>query len=72
MCLRIRNSHGRAYNRTTYVEEHRKMMQAWADYLDRLKEPSGLLLMSDSATTTTEIDCKLRNVAGPNPLAISM
>lgn len=28
---------GRAYNRTTKLEERRQMMQRWADYLDRLK-----------------------------------
>lgn len=28
---------GRAYNRTAHLEERRKMMQTWADYLDGLK-----------------------------------
>lgn len=28
---------GNAYNRTTHIAERRKMMQKWADYLDRLK-----------------------------------
>jgi integrase len=28
---------GRAYNRTTFPPERRLMMQAWADYLDKLK-----------------------------------
>ena len=27
----------RAYNRTTHLPERKKMMQAWADYLDKLK-----------------------------------
>jgi len=27
----------RAYNRTAHLEERRKMMQTWADYLDALK-----------------------------------
>jgi hypothetical protein len=26
-----------AYNRTTHLPERRKMMQAWADYLDGLR-----------------------------------
>ena len=39
----VKDPHGRAYNRTTHLEERRKMMQAWADYLDRLKEPSGII-----------------------------
>ncbi|MDZ7685260.1 MAG: integrase arm-type DNA-binding domain-containing protein [Gammaproteobacteria bacterium] len=29
---------GRAYNRTTHLEARTGMMQAWADYLDRLRE----------------------------------
>lgn len=29
---------GTAYNRTKFFEERKKMMQLWADYLDRLKE----------------------------------
>ncbi len=33
----VRDPLGRAYNRTTHLPERRKMMQAWADYLDRLK-----------------------------------
>lgn len=28
---------GRAYNRTQFVDQRRAMMQAWADYLDRLR-----------------------------------
>ena len=30
--------YGRAYNRTQHLAERRKMMQAWADYLDSLRE----------------------------------
>lgn len=26
-----------AYNRAQYLDERRRMMQAWADYLDQLK-----------------------------------
>ncbi len=33
----VRDPNGRAYNRTSHLPERRKMMQAWADYLDRLK-----------------------------------
>ncbi len=29
---------GRAYNRTEFVEQRRQMMQAWADYLDHVRE----------------------------------
>lgn len=32
----VRDPLGRAYNRTAHLAERRKMMQAWADYLDTL------------------------------------
>ncbi|WP_394211215.1 tyrosine-type recombinase/integrase [Psychrobacter piscatorii] len=35
---RVRDMHGRAYNRTVFLPERKVMMQAWADYLDKLKE----------------------------------
>ena len=34
----VRDPNGRAYNRTAHLSERRKMMQAWADYLDTLRE----------------------------------
>lgn len=33
----VRDPLGRAYNRTRYLEERTAMMQAWGDYLDRLR-----------------------------------
>jgi hypothetical protein len=33
----VRNSLGRAYNRTEFVEQRREMLQTWADYLDQLR-----------------------------------
>ena len=33
----VRDPNGRAYNRTAHLGERAKMMQAWADYLDKLK-----------------------------------
>jgi integrase len=33
----VRDPNGRAYNRTAHLEERRKMMQLWANYLDGLK-----------------------------------
>lgn len=33
----VRDPNGRAYNRTAHLVERRKMMQQWADYLDKLK-----------------------------------
>ena len=34
----VRDANGRAYNRTSFLPERRKMMQAWADYLDALRD----------------------------------
>jgi len=33
----VKDPNGRAYNRTAHLAERRKMMQAWANYLDKLK-----------------------------------
>ena len=33
----VRDPNGRAYNRTAHLKERKQMMQAWADYLDKLK-----------------------------------
>jgi integrase len=33
----VRDPLGRAYNRTKHLDERRKMMQLWADYIDGLK-----------------------------------
>lgn len=32
----VRDSLGRAYNRTEFIDQRRRMLQLWADYLDRL------------------------------------
>lgn len=37
----VRDPNGRAYNRTAHLPERRKMMQAWADYLDSLRTSPG-------------------------------
>lgn len=34
----VRDPLGRAYNRTAHLAERRKMMQEWADYLEKLRE----------------------------------
>lgn len=39
----VRDPNGRAYNRTAHLPERRKMMQAWADYLDGLRMGSNVL-----------------------------
>lgn len=33
----VRDSLGRAYNRTEFIEQRKEMLQAWADYLDELR-----------------------------------
>ena len=40
----VRDPNGRAYNRTSHLAERRKMMQAWADYLDRRRDDTGQVL----------------------------
>jgi integrase len=39
----VRDPNGRAYNRTAHLNERRKMMQKWADYLDELKQGAKVL-----------------------------
>jgi len=34
---------GRAYNRTRFLDQRREMMQAWADYLDELREGANVV-----------------------------
>jgi len=34
----VRDPLGRAYNRTTFLDERREMMQKWADFLDIIKD----------------------------------
>lgn len=35
---RVRDVHGRSYNRTSFLAKRKVMMQHWADYLDNLRE----------------------------------
>jgi len=37
----VKDPNGRAYNRTAHLDERRKMMQKWADYLEELKSNVG-------------------------------
>ena len=39
----VRDPNGRAYNRTEHINERRKMMQKWADYLDDIKQGAKVL-----------------------------
>lgn len=40
----VRDPNGRAYNRTAHLAERKKMMQAWADYLDTLRADTGTVV----------------------------
>ncbi|MDG4475648.1 tyrosine-type recombinase/integrase [Thiovibrio frasassiensis] len=44
----VRDPLGRAYNRTTYLPERKAMMQAWADYLDKIKIGAEIIPIRDA------------------------
>jgi integrase len=50
----VRDPLGRAYNRTPHLDERRKMMQAWADYLDTLRLRPGLLQSTGSKPVSAD------------------
>ena len=39
----VRDPLGRAYNRTKHLDERKRMMQVWADYLDALREGKNVI-----------------------------
>jgi integrase len=39
----VKDSLGRAYNRTEFIAQRRTMMQTWADYLDRLRKGADIV-----------------------------
>lgn len=39
----VKDPLGRAYNRTAHLAERKKMMQAWSDYLDKLKAGAAVI-----------------------------
>jgi len=41
----VRDSLGRAYNRTEFIEQRRTMMQTWADYMDRLRKGGEVVVL---------------------------
>ncbi len=45
----VRDPNGRAYNRTAHLPERRKMMQQWADYLDKLKAGADVVPLHGNA-----------------------
>ena len=52
----VKDANGRAYNRTHMLEQRRKMMQEWADYLDGLR--LGEILYDDPLSGFTPITQK--------------
>ena len=52
----VRDPNGRAYNRTAFLPERRRMMQVWADYLDQLRageEMAASVSASEHSNTPT-------------------
>ena len=45
----VKDPNGRAYNRTAHLPERRKMMQQWADYLDKLRAGAEIIPIHQSA-----------------------
>jgi len=45
----VRDPNGRAYNRTAHLIERRKMMQQWANYLDKLKAGASVIPLHGEA-----------------------
>ena len=46
----VKDSLGRAYNRTEFLEQRRKMLQTWADYLDKLRTGAEIIPIKRSRT----------------------
>jgi len=46
----VKDPNGRAYNRTAHLAERRKMMTAWAEYLDTLKAGGNVIPMTRKAS----------------------
>lgn len=51
----VRDPLGRAYNRTAHLPERRKMMQAWSDYLDRLRSGDSNVVELHDGTDVVEL-----------------
>jgi integrase len=45
----VKDPNGRAYNRTSHLDERKKMMQLWADYLDELKAVAKVIPIRQNA-----------------------
>lgn len=45
----VKDANGRAYNRTQYLAHRARMMQQWADYLDRLRKGADVIPLAQRA-----------------------
>jgi phosphoribosylformylglycinamidine (FGAM) synthase-like amidotransferase family enzyme len=45
----VKDANGRAYNRTSHLQERRKMMQVWANYLDQLAVGGEVVKLREAA-----------------------
>lgn len=45
----VKDANGRAYNRTQYLKHRADMMQAWADYLDKLRSGADVIQLPQRA-----------------------
>jgi integrase len=45
----VKDANGRAYNRTSHLQERRKMMQEWANYLDQLAIGGAVVKLREAA-----------------------
>jgi len=45
----VKDPNGRAYNRTAFIEDRRRMMQHWSDYLDGLKAGAKVIPLQRAA-----------------------
>ena len=45
----VKDPNGRAYNRTAHLPERKKMMQQWADYLDKIKAGADVIPLHGNA-----------------------
>lgn len=45
----VKDPNGRAYNRTSHLEERKKMMQVWADYLEKLRDGADVIPLQKPA-----------------------
>jgi integrase len=44
----VRDPNGRAYNRTSHLQERKRMMQRWADYLDTLRKGAEVIQLREA------------------------